>query len=338
MDALWLFSYLFIGAAALDPSMVYLTKRSAVGEQTVGPLRLMALAIASLAAPMALFLQQPLGKDPEIMVCVTAASLMFMLVLIRMAGLVAAQHQAAVIDSLTGLHNRRFFEAQLTLELERAKRSDRALGLVTLDIDHFKLVNDTYGHPGGDRVLIQLAEQLRGAARAGDVIARYGGEEFAVLMPGIQGHELTAAAERLRVAVNSQPIEVSSQVAIAITISLGAVSWPANCATADQLVAVADRALYAAKRAGRNRVVTGEGDLQELSLMLRDFHTPVFELLTSVADDIDAKMSAHEKSTAVSRWPSCSLGQSTWTRRPACTAASPGVCTTSANCSCPPPY
>ena len=302
VDALWLASYLFIGAAALDPSMVEISKPSAVAEQTTGPLRLSALAIASLAAPISLVVQLLLGRRPDTIVCATAASLMFLLVLMRMAGLVTAQHQAAVIDSLTGLHNRRFFEAQLNLELERAKRSDQPVGLVTLDIDHFKSVNDTYGHPGGDRVLIQVAEQIRAAARAGDVVARYGGEEFAVLMPGITGHELTAAADRLRIAVNSRPMEVNPQVTLAVTVSAGAVSWPANGATAQDLVAVADRALYAAKRAGRNRVVTGEGDTQELSLLLGGSQTPVFELLTSVADDIDAKLSISEHSTAISRW------------------------------------
>jgi len=302
VDALWLASYLFIGAAALDPSMAEITKPSAVAEQTTGPLRLSALALASLAAPISLVVQLLLGRRPDTIVCATAASLMFLLVLMRMAGLVTAQHQAAVIDSLTGLHNRRFFEAQLNLELERAKRSDQAVGLVTLDIDHFKSVNDTYGHPGGDRVLIQVAEQIRAAARAADVVARYGGEEFAVLMPGITGHELTAAADRLRIAVNSRPMEVNPQVTLAITVSAGAVSSPFNGTTAQDLVAVADRALYAAKRTGRNRVVTGEGDIQELSLVLRGSETPVFELLTSVADNIDAKLSNSEHSTAISRW------------------------------------
>jgi len=302
VDALWLVSYLLIGAAALDPSMADLTKPSAVAEQTTSPLRLSTLALASLAAPVALVVQLLLGRRPETIVCATAASLMFLLVLIRMAGLVTAQHQAAVIDSLTGLHNRRFFEAQLSLELARAKRSDQAVGLVTLDIDHFKFVNDTYGHPAGDRVLIQVANQLRAAARVGDVVARYGGEEFAVLMPGINGHELAPAADRLRIAVSSQPMEVNSHVALAITVSAGAVSSPLNGTTAEELVAVADRALYAAKRTGRNRVVTGEGQLRELSPGLRGSETPVLELLTSVADDIDAKLSTSEHSTAISRW------------------------------------
>jgi two-component system cell cycle response regulator len=302
VNTLWLASYLLIGAAALDPSMADLTKPSAVADQTTSRLRLSMLALASLAAPTALVVQLLLGRRPDIIVCAAAASLMFLLVLTRMADLVTAQHQAAVIDNLTGLHNRRFFEAQLNLELERAKRSDQDVGLVTLDIDHFKSVNDTYGHPGGDRVLIQVAEQIRNTARAGDVVARYGGEEFAVLMPGISGHELTEAAERLRIAVNSRPMEVNSQVSLAITISAGAVSTPSDATTAQELVAVADRALYAAKRTGRNRTITGDGHIREMTPVLGGSEAPVFELLTGAADSLDANLSTSEHSSAISRW------------------------------------
>ncbi|MDX6199724.1 MAG: hypothetical protein QOJ79_2875 [Actinomycetota bacterium] len=302
VDLMWLASYLLIGAAALHPSMRSLATPSPVGEQTASRMRLASLAAASLAAPATLIVQGMLGYTPDVAVCAAAASLMFLLVLARMGGLVSGQRHAAVTDGLTGLHNRRFFEAQLQLELERASRSDQPVGIVTLDIDRFKSVNDTYGHPGGDRVLVQVAEQIRSAARSGDVVARYGGEEFAVLMPGLSGSDLVAAAERLRLAISGRPMEVNDQVALAITVSAGAVSAPANGSTVEALVAVADQALYAAKGAGRNRLVTGERDLNQLTQVQAGAQAPVLQLLTSIADDIDSQLSVNEHSSAISCW------------------------------------
>jgi diguanylate cyclase (GGDEF)-like protein len=302
VDLMWLASYLLIGAAALDPSMRSLATASPVGEQTASRLRLVSLAAASLAAPVTLIVQGMLGQTPDVAVCAAAASLMFLLVLARMGGLVSAQRQAAITDGLTGLHNRRFFEAQLQLELERAIRTEQSVGIVTMDIDRFKSVNDSYGHPGGDRVLVQVAEQIRSSARTGDVVARYGGEEFAVLMPGLGGSDLAAAAERLRLAISGTPMEVNDQVALAITVSAGAVSAPANGSTVEALVAVADQALYAAKRAGRNRLVTGDYDLSQPTHARTGAQAPVLQLLTSIADDIDSQLSVNEHSSAISRW------------------------------------
>jgi two-component system, cell cycle response regulator len=127
--------------------------------------------------------------------------------------------------------------------------------LILFDIDHFKLVNDTYGHPGGDRVLCEVARRLQSGARTGDVIARYGGEEFGILLRDANTDELTALAERIRQDVSSVPIAVDPKTIIPVTVSGGTAAHVAG-ATADQVVLAADRALYAAKNSGRNRTVS----------------------------------------------------------------------------------
>jgi len=153
----------------------------------------------------------------------------------------------ATTDELSGLPNRRALEQHLSHEIERAASRGTSLSAVVLDIDHFKKVNDTFGHLMGDVVLADVAARLRGVARHDEIVARFGGEEFVWLLPGTDGAEALLAAERARVAIESEPFgEVGS-----ITVSAGV------CELADagthSLLACADRALYAAKHAGRNR-------------------------------------------------------------------------------------
>lgn len=157
----------------------------------------------------------------------------------------------AVTDPLTGLANRRAFDDTLARESALAERGTRALSLALFDVDHFKAFNDGFGHPAGDVVLGQVAEHLRAASRAGDVVARVGGEEFAILLPGADLDGAVALAERVRELVAAgpwpnRPVTVSAGVAV--------------CRTGDgsTLVAAADRALYQAKRLGRNRVETAD--------------------------------------------------------------------------------
>lgn len=156
----------------------------------------------------------------------------------------------AALDSLTGLNNRRVFDRRLDEELSRYDRQGRALSLVILDIDHFKLFNDTYGHPAGDEVLKNVARQLLLAARNTDVVARIGGEEFAVLMPDTSRRDSLTAGERFRAAV-SQVIWDNHRV----TASIGVATVSSDCVLDASLVAHADMALYQAKKAGRNCVV-----------------------------------------------------------------------------------
>ncbi|SNT84427.1 GGDEF domain-containing protein [Stenotrophomonas sp. CC120222-04] len=164
----------------------------------------------------------------------------------------ASLDQLARQDGLTGVANRREFDALLLAEWNRARRNGSELGLLLLDIDHFKVFNDRHGHPAGDRCLQAVATVLKiSAGRAGDSVARYGGEEFAVIVPGSPLSGVLALAERLREAVAALPLPEGS-----VSVSIGvAYLHPPALASADQLLADADAGLYAAKRAGRNQVI-----------------------------------------------------------------------------------
>jgi diguanylate cyclase (GGDEF)-like protein len=157
------------------------------------------------------------------------------------------------VDALTGVFNRGHFTQALAAELDRAARANAAVGLLIADIDHFKRVNDTYGHLVGDRVLAEIAERLAIAVRRYDTLARFGGEEFVVLVPDVRDLDaLVGIGEQLRIAVRSRPFAVDGK-ALEITVSIGvALAHPGD--SSDSLIGAADRALYAAKDAGRDCV------------------------------------------------------------------------------------
>lgn len=163
--------------------------------------------------------------------------------------------ELATTDDLTGLYNRRYFKGALESEIRRAKRLGYSVTLLFIDADRFKLVNDLYGHAGGDRVLLQLGAVLRRSLRDMDVLARYGGEEFAVILPGCQLSDSAEAAERLRKSVESNTFVVNpSGETTRLTITVGAATYPDTANEAADLVAKSDQAMYWAKDAGRNRV------------------------------------------------------------------------------------
>jgi diguanylate cyclase (GGDEF)-like protein/PAS domain S-box-containing protein len=161
----------------------------------------------------------------------------------------------ATHDTLTGLLNRGELERLLLRERQRAERYGHPLAVLMLDIDHFKAVNDTYGHRTGDAVLKAFAARLAEHARSADVVARYGGEEFVLLLPETSVPAATAMAERLRASLNEAPIEVAG-IHGAITASIGVAGYPAHGTTEEQLLRAADEAMYTAKKDGRNRVHT----------------------------------------------------------------------------------
>lgn len=161
--------------------------------------------------------------------------------------------ELALIDPLTGLYNQRYLMRDLAARLAPAR--DISIALVMIDVDHFKTVNDRWGHPVGDRALRQVADVLRGRVRLADSVSRYGGEEFAVVMPGASLAEAQTAAERLRMAVEAMNFMPDGATTYPLTISLG-VATRAPGGSAEQLIAAADQALYVAKRNGRNRVAT----------------------------------------------------------------------------------
>ena len=164
-----------------------------------------------------------------------------------------SQRRAATCDHLTGIANRRTFFEAAEVELERGRRAPRELSLILFDADHFKTVNDTYGHPAGDAVLRHLAAVLTATFRDVDVVARVGGEEFAVLLPSTGPEGAATVAERLRLTVASQPVTVDG-VSIHFTVSAGIATTDGHSMSLDALMKQADIALYAAKAAGRDRI------------------------------------------------------------------------------------
>lgn len=161
----------------------------------------------------------------------------------------------AVTDGLTGLANRRAFDAHLDEEIRRARRYHRPLSLIMADIDHFKHYNDTHGHPQGDIVLQELAAVLRGAVRETDLLARYGGEEFVVILPETDKEGALNVAEKVHAAIAAHPFPLcESQPGGRLTISLGVAAFPEDLPEPVDLVMRADHALYRAKREGRDRV------------------------------------------------------------------------------------
>ncbi|HVR21658.1 MAG TPA: GGDEF domain-containing protein [Polyangiaceae bacterium] len=167
-------------------------------------------------------------------------------------------YEASVTDALTGANNREHFDSQLRMELSYSRRHNTDLALLLFDVDHFKRVNDTYGHPVGDEVLIEIARAVRRLVRNEDVFARYGGEEFALILRGIDIAGARSAGERLRSQVEKLTVE-SDRGPVQVTISVGCASFSTTPEpSTEALVQTADRRLYAAKNSGRNRVVASD--------------------------------------------------------------------------------
>ncbi|HWC34913.1 MAG TPA: GGDEF domain-containing protein [Mycobacteriales bacterium] len=180
-------------------------------------------------------------------------------VALRSAELLRRVRQQAITDGLTQLSNRRAFDRALDREVGRAVRADGRLSILLIDIDNFKALNDAHGHVAGDTVLRQISRALQRSVRSYDTIARYGGEEFAAVLPGCSAGLAFKLADRMRLAVQDAATEVG------VTASVGVATFPYDGADAASLLRSADRALYASKRAGRNRVRSAEQARVELS-------------------------------------------------------------------------
>jgi diguanylate cyclase (GGDEF)-like protein len=182
---------------------------------------------------------------------------------IENVGLHETVERQAVTDELTGLFNRRRFQEAMATEVERSKRFGQPVGLVLLDLDDFKLVNDTYGHQQGDLVLREVARVLRETSREIDEPARYGGEELAVVLPGTDLEGAYNLAERVRAGIEELALPLlDGEGALRVTASFGVATLPGSADDMRGLVAAADEALYRAKRAGKNRTVRAEGSPQ----------------------------------------------------------------------------
>jgi len=165
-----------------------------------------------------------------------------------------ALRQQSVRDPLTGLFNRRYMEETLELELRRAVRSSRPLGVLMIDVDHFKRFNDSFGHDAGDTILREMSNMLRGSIRSCDIVCRYGGEEFAVILPEASLEVSRQRAEQLRERAGHLNARHHLESLGIVSISIGVASFPEHGNTSELLLEAADGALYCAKREGRNRV------------------------------------------------------------------------------------
>jgi two-component system cell cycle response regulator len=301
LDGMWVGYYLLIGASALAPAMVHLGDPIPANSRVPTATRLIGLGIAAVAVPGVLLIEQ--GRNTLYVFPVIAAgtALLFVLVILRLMGMVSEQRRIAVVDLLTGLPNRRYFETHYGIDCARAQRSGQSLSMVLFDIDFFKSVNDSYGHAAGDLVLKEIAERMRRSMRAGDVPARYGGEEFAMLLAGAGVDEAQRTASRVSSAINSEPFEVSENLRIPITVSAGIVSYPEHVRIPTDLAAAADRALYAAKAAGRDRLVVGSFDPPP-NFFRRGPADPVVNYLETLADLADAYQAPVEHGSAIARW------------------------------------
>jgi diguanylate cyclase (GGDEF)-like protein len=165
-------------------------------------------------------------------------------------------HRVAVTDLLTGAFNREFLANRLPAEVEAASERDRPLSIAMVDVDHFKRVNDLYGHSIGDIVLAEIAMRLRSAIRTGDLLVRYGGEEFLVLLPRATAERAAEIGQRMQERCAEGTIEVARGVNISVTVSVGIAQWRAGSSQESpaELITRADGAMYSAKAKGRNRV------------------------------------------------------------------------------------
>lgn len=172
----------------------------------------------------------------------------------------------AATDFLTGVHNRRSFEDAATRELEEWRQSREPLSLVMIDADHFKKVNDTYGHGTGDDVLKALANTLKAHVRAIDVVARLGGEEFVLLLPRTDEANAFAVAERVRAAIEQLGVSAADGTVVRFTVSTGVVEASNQASSLEELLHLADEALYEAKRQGRNRSIVATRSAAQIAV------------------------------------------------------------------------
>jgi diguanylate cyclase (GGDEF)-like protein len=255
LDLVWLVSYISWGAAALHPSMRTLSEPAPERDVPFTRRRLAALAAASLTSPGTLAAQLLLGVSLDGWAIVISSVVLFLLVVSRMGGLltrlqVQATQLAALArtDGMTGLPNRRSGDEELVRVCRRAAADHQPVAVAMLDLDHFKVFNDTYGHQAGDRLLAEAATVWRSALAGTDVLARYGGEEFMLIMPLRDARDAVALVDSLR-AITPAGQSCSAGVAV----------WD-HQEPAAQALHRADLAMYRAKRAGRDRVVSAEHD------------------------------------------------------------------------------
>jgi diguanylate cyclase (GGDEF)-like protein len=290
VDISWLAFYWLIAAAAMHPSMAKPTQTVEGGGQRLRRSRLVMLAIAASLGPLTLVIQWLRDAPLDIPVIAGESIFLFLVVLVRMERLVVSvankvdqlktqssllqgsleqreklevqlRHQASH-DPLTDLANLNLFNDRLDHAIRRIARTGEAVGVLFLDVDDFKVVNDTLGHDAGDQVLVALGQRMRSVLRGSDVAARIGGDEFAILLEAMTAPtDAVTAAKRLLTALDA-PFQVDGK-AITVHASVGAASTEDQTANSQELLRQADTAMYAAKSAGKHRSVVYEPSMQD---------------------------------------------------------------------------
>jgi len=249
--------YIGLAAATCHPSIRLIGSPGTPGRASLSRRRLAVLATAALVTPVLLAVRWSTGQELAVPLIVAGTIVSFLLVVARMSGLVAELESSrsalefeAAHDMLTGLPNRQEFNRRLI----RALASGAAGALLFVDLDHFKEINDTYGHQAGDDVLIEVARRLRLVVRVGDVAGRLAGDEFVVLTDAADETAVLLMAERLLREI--EMIHTSVNGALRVTASIGVVLWPRGTDPSDaaELLNEADRAMYAAKLACGNQL------------------------------------------------------------------------------------
>ncbi|MEH3118352.1 MAG: GGDEF domain-containing protein [Methylorubrum populi] len=207
----------------------------------------------------------PISTADLVVSAILAAGGAFVLIVAQLSDLttsdiarIAALERDAIRDPLTGLFNRRYLEAKLDEEINRSRRSGAPFSVLIIDLDHFKHINDTYGHLAGDFVIRHVSNLLIEQVRAGDTVVRYGGEEFVVLAPDSDLDEVMVFGERIREGIAADVVPLPDGRELIVTASLGAAMFVAD-ETPAQFLRRADEALYDAKRSGRNRLCQAAG-------------------------------------------------------------------------------
>ncbi len=248
----------------------------------------------------------------QLLMLITSSLLLAVLGMFQMRARMLARH--AHVDELTGLYNHRYMQERLSQEMVRCHRYNRLLSVALLDIDHFKDINDEYGHLVGDEALKHLAEQLQETVRSADVVARYGGEEFLIIMPETELEQAKAVAERVRQQIEESSFEAKIQkgvntptikTMVRFTVSIGVSTFPDHAKKGDELIMAADLALFAAKRISRNAVMTydviaGENasqceNPQSIHLRMREGTLSTIRALAAAIDARDTWMKGHSE-------------------------------------------
>jgi diguanylate cyclase (GGDEF)-like protein len=204
-----------------------------------------------------LYSRVPEGASPQAWLAKTQTFSSELIVAFKRVKLFQEVERLSEIDGLTGVRRRGAFDKRLAEEVVRARTFKTTFGLMLLDIDHFKNLNDQYGHPFGDQVLKRVGAVLNASVYETDYVARYGGEEFTILMPRAESEGARRRAEAIRAAIEAESFTIGFET-VKVTVSIGLAHFPRDAASPEDVVARADAAMYAAKSGGRNRVVDCE--------------------------------------------------------------------------------